>query len=164
MVDSVTHRKKRNQLLRIKDFCKVKEAKEHSDNDYDPIQIVLGIMMCAIILACILIPSVITFIIVGFILLVFVLFIYPKIKKNRKSIDEKIYTSVYAYESPLPDKIKRSNEYHLAKSLKSSLHEDYKYITIWANMEIEGIDKILLHRSKEGLIREMIVERGDNEE
>lgn len=94
---------------------------------------------------------------------IFGFIVRPTLRKKLKTTDERIYTYVYAYVSPLSECLAKKHNAYLARSLKEREHEDYVCIRNWVRMEREAVEDIIYSRSKEGEMREMLIEKGKND-
>lgn len=86
----------------------------------------------------------------------------PYIRKKRRSPSELMYTAVFKYVSPLQLASSTLRRDEMKKILIRGDIEDCYVIREWARNEIKEINEILYINSREGEIREMLIEEIDN--
>lgn len=162
MTDSDTLEEKVSQLLDISRLCDAKGEGIQYDEIYSNnlcfilFSVVSGIFLWVLPVPINLIGVVFTAFFSGVI-------VQPKLRKRFQSTNERIYASVYAYVSPLSGCIAKKHNAYLARSLKERLDEDCACIRKWIKMEIEEIEMIIYSRTRESEMREMLIEKKNNE-
>lgn len=158
MIDTNTIEAKLNQLNQIKRLCDAKQAGIRFDQvDSNNICLICFLLVGSLIVWVAPFPYSISGVVVA--AFVFGFIIRPVLRKKLRTTDERIFASVYAYVSPLPDCQASKHNTYLTRSLKERDHENYICIKNWVRMESEAIEHIIYTRSKEGEMREMIIEK-----
>ncbi|WP_435322413.1 hypothetical protein [Klebsiella sp. HN106] len=159
MIDSNTLETKLDKLLYIKRLCDARQAGIQYDQVYsNNICFILFVVVGGLNYWFAPFPSNINGAVIA--AFVFGIIVRPKLRKKLKSTDERIYTSVYAYASPLSEYLAKKHNTYLARSLKERHDDDYVCIRAWVKMEREAIKDMIYSRSKEGEMREMLIEKG----
>lgn len=159
MIDTNTLETKLSQLIYIKRLCDAKQAGIRYDQVYsNNICFILFLIVGGLNYWLAQFPSNINGVVISAFIFGFI--VRPQLRKKLKTTDERIYASVYAYVSPLSECLSKKHNAYLARSLNERDNEDYICIKNWVRMEREAVEGVIYSRSKEGEMREMIIEKG----